>query len=49
MLIIEKILTDNNISFEKEKKFDTCLSPKGNHMKFDFYIDNKYLIEYDGE
>ena len=48
-LKLEQILNDNNIPYEKEYKFQDCLSPKGNPMKFDYYIDNKYIIEYDGE
>ena len=46
---IKTILDENNIPYEQEKKFDTCLSPKGNKLKFDFYINNQYLLEYDGE
>lgn len=47
---IINILTENNILFELEKKFDTCLSPKGNPLPFDFYLPTKnILIEYDGE
>lgn len=48
--IIEKILIDNNISFEKQKTFESCRSPKTNALfKFDFYINNSYIIEFDGE
>lgn len=47
---IINILNDNNIIFEQEKKYDTCVSPKGNALPFDFYIPSKnILIEYDGE
>lgn len=49
VLKIEEILINNNISFVKEYTFDDCLSPLGNLMKFDFYVNNQYLIEYDGE
>lgn len=49
VLKIEEILINNGISFVREYSFDNCLSPLGNLMKFDFYIENKYLIEYDGE
>ena len=50
MLKIENILINNNIFFEKEKKFDSCLSPKGNQMKFDYYLPQyNLIIEYDGE
>ena len=46
-LAIEQILINNNISYQQEYpafKFASGLS-----AKFDFYIDNKYFIEYDGE
>ena len=44
------ILQENNISYELEKKFDTCISPKGNCLPFDFYLpDYNILIEYDGQ
>lgn len=47
---IINILTKNNIPFELEKKFDTCLSPKGNPLPFDFYLPaQNTLIEFDGE
>lgn len=46
---IAQILTANNIPFEKHKTFDTCLFPNTHaYGIFDFYVDNKYLIEYDG-
>lgn len=33
-----------------EKKFDTCLSPKGKPLPFDFYLPTQNtLIEFDGE
>ena len=44
------ILINNKIKFELEKKFDTCLSDKGNKLPFDIYLpDYNTLIEYDGE
>ena len=46
---IEKILLENNIPFEKEKTFSSCKFPDTQALaRFDFYVDNKYLIEYDG-
>lgn len=46
---IKNILIKNNISFTQEKSFDDCRFPKTNRLAhFDFYIDNKYLIEFDG-
>lgn len=46
---IASLLTEYNISFESEKSFDNCYYPdtKG-HCRFDFYVDNSYLIEFDG-
>jgi hypothetical protein len=42
--IINDILIKNNIFFEKQKSFEF-----NNRLKFDFYIENKILLEYDGE
>ena len=48
--LIEQILMKNNISFKKQKTFDTCIFPKTNyHLYFDFFVNNTYLIEFDGE
>lgn len=48
--LISKLLTENNIPFVKEKTFDTCRFPNTNALaRFDFYVDNKYLIEFDGQ
>ena len=46
MKIID-ILDENGISYETEKKFNTCKDKRD--LPFDFYVNNKYLIEYDGE
>ena len=47
---IEQLLKEYNIPFEKEKKFETCRNPKSNYpLRFDFYVNNEYLIEYDGK
>lgn len=48
-LKIAQILTENNISFEKEKQFKDCIYSKNNTKpRFDFFVENTYLIEYDG-
>ena len=48
-LKIYQLLTENNIPFEQEKKFEDCRSPITNYpLRFDFYVNNQYLIEYDG-
>lgn len=43
---IEELLNINNIPYIKEKRFDSCRDK--NPLPFDFYINNKYLIEFDG-
>lgn len=48
-MAIINLLTQNNIFYEKEKKFEGCKSKKGYFYRFDFYVDNKYLIEFDGK
>lgn len=46
---IIKILNDNNILFETQKSFDNCLNPETKFkLRFDFYVDNNFLLEYDG-
>lgn len=47
---IELLLKENNIQYVKQYSFPDCKFPKSNYLaKFDFYINNSYLIEYDGE
>ena len=47
---ISKILQENGIPFSTQKKFEDCKFPDtGYYAKFDFWVDNKYIIEYDGE
>ena len=45
---IIQILKQNNILFEEQKQFDSCKTSLEGYAKFDFYVQNKYLIEYDG-
>ena len=45
---IIKILTENNIPFEKEKTFEFCKFDNDSYARFDFFINKNYLIEYDG-
>ena len=48
--LIEKILKENKIPFEKQKIFSSCkFQDTGYYAKFDFYVNNNYLIEYDGQ
>ena len=45
-----KILNENNINFIREKSFDSCRFPDTNYpAKFDFFVNNKYVIEFDGQ
>ena len=46
-LAVNKLLTENNIPFEVEKVLFKYSN--GHIAKFDFYVNNEYLIEYDGE
>lgn len=46
---IQELLLEANIPFKTQATFEDCLSPNGNRLRFDFYVDNKYLIEFDGE
>lgn len=46
---IALLLTNANIPFVKEKTFESCRFPETNALaRFDFFVDNRYLIEYDG-
>ena len=45
---ISQLLTKANIPYETEKQFNTCKFSNGNYARFDFYVNNKYLIEFDG-
>lgn len=45
---IANLLSQNNILFEKEKTFDSCRSDRLGRYRFDFWVDSRYVIEYDG-
>lgn len=48
--IIKQLLTKNNIFYEEQKIFKNCRFPDTNYFaRFDFFVDNKYLIEFDGK
>ena len=48
--LIEKILKENNISFISQYHNNDCKFIDTNYYAyFDFYVDNKYIIEFDGE
>lgn len=47
---IRNILLENNVPYSVEKTFPTCIFPETQaHAKFDFYINNEFLLEYDGK
>lgn len=47
---ISQLLKEYNIPFEMEKTFNGCINPQtGKKLRFDFFVNNKYLIEYDGK
>lgn len=47
---IKELLTQNNIPYTTEKTFLNCRFPDTNkYARFDFFVNDKYLIEYDGE
>lgn len=49
-LKIKQILSNLNISFETQKTFPSCIFPNTKYPAyFDFFINNKIIIEYDGE
>lgn len=44
------MLMEVGIVFEQQKTFNNCRFEESNYLaRFDFYVDNKYIIEYDGE
>ena len=45
---IVELLAKNKILYVREKTFEDCILPSGYKARFDFYIENKYLIEFDG-
>lgn len=45
---IQNVLEENHIPFVKEKTFPDCKLPSGRAPRFDFYVNNSYLIEFDG-
>ena len=45
---IQQLLENFQINFVKEKTFEQCISDKEIKLRFDFYINQNYLIEYDG-
>jgi hypothetical protein len=49
-LKIQRLLEENNIFYQEEYKFEDCINPKtSKSLRFDFFINNSYLVEFDGE
>lgn len=46
---IKQLLQEYNIPFQTEYSFPDLVSQKGYPLRFDFYVNNSYLIEFDGE
>lgn len=47
---IGKLLKENNIPFIQEQTFENCHYPNTQKaIYWDFWVSNKYIIEYDGE
>ena len=44
---IRKYLTELNLKFIQEKRFENCRNI--NALPFDFHVDNNFIIEYDGQ
>ena len=46
---IYNLLKEKNIVFEEQKQFNTCIFPDTDRpARFDFFIDNRYLLEFHG-
>ena len=46
---IAQLLSSNQIPYETEKTFENCIfNESGAKARFDFFVNNSYLIEFDG-
>ena len=46
---IKQILEKNNIPYTSQFSISSCIFPDTNYpARFDFYVNNQYMIEYDG-
>lgn len=49
-LKIKELLDNAQIPYQQEYIFKDCINTKTNKpLRFDFFVDNKYIIEYDGK
>lgn len=46
---IAALLDELKLPYEKEKIFKSCKFETGRYGRFDFYVNNSYLIEFDGK
>ena len=46
---INKILLQNNIPFIKEKTYNDCRGLGGGLLRYDYFINNSFLLECDGQ
>lgn len=48
-LKIQQLLDELGLHYEKQKSFEDCRNPNTkSKLFFDFYVENKYLIKFDG-
>lgn len=47
--LIISLLIKNNIPFSTQQSYSDLKAPTGNALLYDFYINNQFLLEYDGE
>lgn len=47
--LISRLLSDNHITFITQKSYPDLRTENNHALLFDFYIDNTFLLEYDGE
>ena len=47
---IASLLDSYNIPYTREQTFESCINPTtGRPLRFDFYVNRSYLIEFDGK
>ena len=46
--IVKMLLENNNIPFTMQKTYPDLISPKNKLLRYDFFIDNSFLLEIDG-
>lgn len=47
--LIEQYLKELQLEFVTQYNFEDCKSNKNYPLRFDFFVNNSYIIEYDGE